>query len=333
MSYHGAWGRGGIMAEETSWSSGQRALANSFTAGCKTTARNAGRRSSCRNGLSISTAIACAISGNVRRAAIDSRRWSRFLKHRFLRPPYPATNGAAGNAGGSVSFVPTVSRACRQGSGRERGLASLGRCRFLLAGGAGGRGQLQYGCTLAFTKAGEQHHLAVREFQRIVMSHRVVHVDLPKTREALADPLVRKDSNSKRRLAFHIRLERNLGARKQADRDVRLSDCGKTTRDGIAEFGHDQLVLDPGGPGCDVVQTVVTHHWSSFSSCSRDGPLAIRPRLEPFTRHCLDILTSPLRSRLRDHVSCPALDTARDLSEELRRQCRVPPPGRVAAFG
>src|ERR1700730_2575453 len=170
------------------------------------------------------------------------------------------------------------SLACQQRSGRERRLASLGRCRFLLAGGAGGRGQLQYGCTLAFTKTGKQHHLAVRELERIVMSHRVVHVDLPKTREPLSSLLVRKDSNSERRLTFHIRLERNLSARKQAHCDVRLSDCGKTTRDGIAEFGHNQLVLDSGGPGCDVVQTIVTHQWSSFSLSGRDDSLAIRPR-------------------------------------------------------
>src|SRR5262249_39149896 len=32
---------------------------------------------------------------------------------------------------------------------------------------------------------------------------------------------------------------------------------------GIAELGHHQLVLDPGGPGRHVVQAIITHRWSS----------------------------------------------------------------------
>ena len=39
--------------------------------------------------------------------------------------------------------------------------------------------QLQHSRTLALAQAREQHHLAVREFQRIVMQNVAVHVDLP----------------------------------------------------------------------------------------------------------------------------------------------------------
>jgi hypothetical protein len=56
--------------------------------------------------------------------------------------------------------------------------------------GAGGSGQLQHRGTLAHTQAREQHHMPVREFQRVVMGHGVVHVDLPEAREPLSDFLV-----------------------------------------------------------------------------------------------------------------------------------------------
>src|SRR5436190_11469643 len=57
--------------------------------------------------------------------------------------------------------------------------------------------QLQHGCTLALAKAREQHQLPVRKFQRIVMGHGVVHVDLPEARKPLPDFLVRKNTDAK----------------------------------------------------------------------------------------------------------------------------------------
>src|SRR5436189_6211741 len=57
--------------------------------------------------------------------------------------------------------------------------------------------QLQHGCTLALAKAREQHRLPVRKFQRIVMGHGVVHVDLPEARKPLPDLLVRKNTDAK----------------------------------------------------------------------------------------------------------------------------------------
>src|SRR2546423_4154664 len=42
------------------------------------------------------------------------------------------------------------------------------------------RRKLEHRCFLTFKQVGQQHHLALRKFQRIVMCSRVVLVDLPK---------------------------------------------------------------------------------------------------------------------------------------------------------
>jgi hypothetical protein len=42
------------------------------------------------------------------------------------------------------------------------------------------RRKLEHRCFLTFKQVGQQHHLALRKFQRIVMRSRVVLVDLPK---------------------------------------------------------------------------------------------------------------------------------------------------------
>src|SRR5258705_7483136 len=109
------------------------------------------------------------------------------------------------------------------------------------------------------------------------MSHGIVHVDLPKAREALSDFLVRENPDAERRLAFDIRIEGDLRAGKQANRDIRLADCGKSARDGIVEFSHDQLVLDRGWPGCNMEQTVVTYRRSSFRAGRLVRPSSATP--------------------------------------------------------
>jgi hypothetical protein len=70
-------------------------------------------------------------------------------------------------------------------SGRKRRLANLRRRLILPGFGAGSSGQLQHRSTLTHAQAREQHHLPVGEFQRVVMGHGVVHVDLSKAREPL----------------------------------------------------------------------------------------------------------------------------------------------------
>ena len=73
------------------------------------------------------------------------------------------------------------------------------------------------------------------------------------------------------RLAFDIRVERNLGAGQQTDRNMQLPNRGEAAGDGIAELGRHQLVLDLGRPGRDMVQTIVTHRRDS-SSCEPGSP-------------------------------------------------------------
>jgi hypothetical protein len=117
--------------------------------------------------------------------------------------------------------------------------------------------QLQHRRALSLAQAREEHYIG--EFQRIVMGHGVVHVNLPEAREPLPDLLVWQNTDAKRRLAFDILRKRNLSARQQADRNMRLADGGETASDGITKLGRDQRVLGPGGPSRDMVQTIVTH--------------------------------------------------------------------------
>src|SRR6516162_6488319 len=152
------------------------------------------------------------------------------------------------------------------GSGQERRLANLSPHCLLRGRRTRASRQLQHGRTLTLAQAREQHYLPVWEFQRVVMGHGVVHVDLPEACEPLPDLLVWQDTDAERRITFDILVERNFGAGQQADRNLRLAGRRKTARDGIGEFGRHQLVLDPGRPGRDMVQTIVTHRRDSFSS-------------------------------------------------------------------
>jgi hypothetical protein len=92
-----------------------------------------------------------------------------------------------------------------------------------------------------------------------MMDHGTIRIDLPESREPLSDFLVWEDANAERWFVFDVVVERDLGARQQANRDMRLADGSEATGDGIAEFGRYQLVLDLGRPGRDMVQTIVTH--------------------------------------------------------------------------
>src|SRR6516162_3028308 len=145
------------------------------------------------------------------------------------------------------------------GSGQERRLANLSPHCLLRGRRMRASRQLQHGRALTLAQARDQHHLPVRELQRIVMGHGVVHVDLPEACEPLPDLLVWQNASAKRRLAFDILVERNLGAGQQAHRNMRRVGRRKTAGNGIAEFGRNQLVLDPGRPDRDMVQTIVTH--------------------------------------------------------------------------
>src|SRR6516165_11991054 len=107
------------------------------------------------------------------------------------------------------------------GSGQKQRLANFSpHCLFRGRRTRASR-QLQHRRTLTLAQARDQHHLPIREFQRIVMSRGVVHVDLSEAREPLPDLLVAQNAGAKQRLAFDILVERNFGTRQQADRHVR----------------------------------------------------------------------------------------------------------------
>src|SRR6516165_5855595 len=174
---------------------------------------------------------------------------SRGRKRRRYRKEPPC-------AGGSLAVC--------LGSGQKRRLANFSP--HCLSRGHRMRAdrQLQHRRALTLAQARDQYHLPIREFQRIVMGHGVVEVDLPEAHEPLPDLLVWQNAEAKRRLAFDILIERKFGAGQQADRNIRLANRCEPSRDGIWEFGRYQLVLDPGRPGCDMVQTIVTHRRNSF---------------------------------------------------------------------
>ena len=106
-----------------------------------------------------------------------------------------------------------------------------------------GNRQLQHGRALSLAKAREQRHLPIGEFQRVVMGHGVVHIDLPEACKPLPDLLIWQNTHTKRGLAFDILLERDFGTRQQADRNIRLADRREPSRDRIGKFGRDQLIL------------------------------------------------------------------------------------------
>ena len=76
------------------------------------------------------------------------------------------------------------------------------------------------------------------------MHHWIIYVDLPKARKPLLDLLVRENADAERRLALDIRLERDLRAGKQANRNMRLADGGEAARDRVVELRHNQFVFD-----------------------------------------------------------------------------------------
>jgi hypothetical protein len=55
--------------------------------------------------------------------------------------------------------------------------------------------QLQYRCTLTLAQTRKQYDLAVRKFQRIMMRHGTVHIDLPEAGKSLSDLLARQEAD------------------------------------------------------------------------------------------------------------------------------------------
>jgi hypothetical protein len=91
------------------------------------------------------------------------------------------------------------------------------------------------------------------------------HLDLPEASYLLAFKLPKaqaREEMAKDMVAFDFPFERQFGAGKQAYRHVRFSDRREATRAGVAEACRYKFVSDLGGPGRDVVKTVIAHRRS-----------------------------------------------------------------------
>src|SRR6266567_3310246 len=102
---------------------------------------------------------------------------------------------------------------------------------------------------------------------------RLVAVYLPESSYLLPDLSVRKE-RAKREVAFYIVLEREFSARKQANRNVGLSDRCEPAGDRVAKPGRYQSVTNLCWAGGDKIQTVITHRSSSSATQSQHTALA-----------------------------------------------------------
>jgi hypothetical protein len=137
---------------------------------------------------------------------------------------------------------------------RRRSLALQRRVAGMRAGG-----ELQHRGALPDAEAGQQHHLAARKLQRVMMLVGTVRIDLPESRDILSQLLVGKESE--RVVTLDLAVEHELRPRKKAHRHAGLSDGGEATCDGADELRGNKLVANLGRTVRDVLQAVVTHGW------------------------------------------------------------------------
>jgi hypothetical protein len=119
------------------------------------------------------------------------------------------------------------------------------------------RWQLQDRRMLANAQARQQNHLAIREFQGIVVFVRVLKIDLPKARDVRPQfpPLVQ----AKRVIAFNISVKTQLGSRTQAHRHVRLTNGRKAAGKRVAKLRGNELIADFRGTVRYVLEAVIAH--------------------------------------------------------------------------
>jgi len=131
---------------------------------------------------------------------------------------------------------------------------------------------LKHSCALALNQSSEENDISAWKLQRIVMSMRIMAIDLAKSRHSLLDFLMPEELEA--RLVPNYLLEGQLGSRKQAHSDVRFANRRKTARNRAAEAGGYQLIPDLCRSGRDLVQTVVTHgrHSSAATQPGRVPP-------------------------------------------------------------
>lgn len=141
-------------------------------------------------------------------------------------------------------------------SGGERHVL-LGFALALLVSRPSGARKLQHRGALAFTEIRYQDDLAIRKLQGVVMGRRPVKIDLPKPRD-LVHRFPRRQE-AERCIALDLLFECQFGSGQQANGNTRLGGISKAARDGIGKLCRYQLVTDLGGPGRNIMKTIVTH--------------------------------------------------------------------------
>jgi hypothetical protein len=110
---------------------------------------------------------------------------------------------------------------------------------------------------LARTQTGQQDDFTTGKFERIMMLIGTVRVDTAKPR--YPSDLSGDGIGSQRVIAFDVAIECELGAGRDADSDIRLSDRRKPSRSCVSEFGRHKLFAATGFAGQDVAQAEIAH--------------------------------------------------------------------------
>src|SRR4029077_7798582 len=131
------------------------------------------------------------------------------------------------------------------------GAALLGLC---LGSGLGLRGEREDSCVLPFIESRQQHDLAIRELERIMIGVKSALVDLTKDRNGVAGIGTKLEGG----LILDWRLEREFGTRKYADTHRTLLRRGESSCAG-AEVVCDEFFANFGWACSHTVQTVVAH--------------------------------------------------------------------------
>jgi hypothetical protein len=131
------------------------------------------------------------------------------------------------------------------------GDALLGLC---LGSGLGLRGEREDSCVLPFIEPRQQHDLAIRELERIMIGVKRALVDLAKDRNGVAGIGTKLEGG----LILDWRLEREFGTRKYADSHRTILRRGESSCAG-AEVVCDEFFANFGWACSHTVQTVVAH--------------------------------------------------------------------------
>jgi hypothetical protein len=116
------------------------------------------------------------------------------------------------------------------------------------------RRKLKYRCLLAFTEFRQENHLPVRKLQRIMVSERLVLVDLSEDRRRVTESYRRPTEQAAFRNCYLAR-KREFGAGKNANRHFRILRRREAPR-ASTEVARGEFVADLGRTGQYALQAV-----------------------------------------------------------------------------